>query len=199
MSTFEPHTIIAILKLGEKKNFDKNWLASVSSQASGMAPKYQLIHLQVEKRVTSWKTHRQAQSQSEPQLVWNAHIIEYVNYLYDHTSVHGNCSKGTIADSLPQNVPILGPRFVPPSYLHVEKRQKCPMVQPATAYIKPLNVVHPFYYPTISQCPQCDSANIKWDSWTPTGHREVHGIRLEECAIGFQMRCNDCEILYGKG
>ena len=42
MSTFEPHTIIAILKLGEKKNFDKNWLASVGSQAfrQRKAPKY---------------------------------------------------------------------------------------------------------------------------------------------------------------
>ncbi|KAJ7138761.1 hypothetical protein C8R43DRAFT_893207, partial [Mycena crocata] len=29
--------------------------------------------------------------------------------------------------------------------------------------------------------------------------RKVHGIRIEERALGYQLRCNDCEKKYGKG
>jgi hypothetical protein len=149
--------------------------------------------------VTSWKASRSDQTQNEVQLTWNAHVVEYVNNIYGRTTVHANSSKGTVADSLPKDILILGPRFVPPSYLHVEKRQKCPVIEPMMVYLKPLIVVHPFYYPGLAKCPQCDSINVKWDSWTTKGHREVHGIRQEECALGMQLRCKDCEMHFGKG
>ncbi|KAH9007323.1 hypothetical protein EDB86DRAFT_2793432 [Lactarius hatsudake] len=184
MSTFEPDSVIAVLKDSvpnvKRKDFEKNWCVSVDRQ------------------VKSWKTHRQAQAQGHAQLHWNAHIVEYVNFLNELTTVHGNSSKGTVANPLPKRILILGPRFVPPSYLHVGKRQTCPVIEPTVAYIKPLSIIHPFYYPSLSQCPQCESTNIKWDSWTPTGHREVHGMRQEECALGMQLRCRDCERQYGQ-
>ncbi|KAH9012974.1 hypothetical protein EDB84DRAFT_1247348, partial [Lactarius hengduanensis] len=90
----------------------------------------------VERRVKSWKTHRQAQAQGHAQLHWNAHVVEYVNFLNELTTVHGNSSKGTVANPVPKRIPILGPRFVPPSYLHVGKRQTCPVIEPTVAYIK---------------------------------------------------------------
>jgi hypothetical protein len=156
-------------------------------------------NLQVQKRISSWQTSRSTQTQNIAQLTWNAHIVEYVNHIHGQTVVHANSSKGTVANEMPKDVPILGPRFVPPSYLHVEKRQTCPTIEPKTSYLKPLVVVHPFYHPELARCPQCDSMNIKWDSWTVHGHREVHGIRQEECALGMQLRCKDCEKLFGKG
>ncbi|KIM89482.1 hypothetical protein PILCRDRAFT_2691 [Piloderma croceum F 1598] len=147
----------------------------------------------------SWKVSHSDQTQNEVQLTWNVHVVEYVNNIYRRTTVHVNSSKGTVADSLPKDILILGPHFVPPSYLHVEKWQKCPAIEPMTGYLKPLIVVHPFYYPGLTKCPQCDSINVKWDSWTTKGHREVHGIRQEECTLGMQLRCKDCEMHFGKG
>jgi hypothetical protein len=205
MSTFEPSTIIAILKnaapLADKKHFETNWNKSVSfiDRSYNRRETYMFTNRQVEKRVMSWKVSRSDQTQNVVQLTWNAHIVEYVNNIYGRTTVHANSSKGTVADSLPKDILILGPRFVPPSYLHVEKRQKCPAIEPMTGYLKPLVVVHPFYYPGLAKCPQCDSMNVKWDSWTTKGHREVHGIRQEECALGMQLRCKDCEMHFGKG
>jgi hypothetical protein len=60
-------------------------------------------------------------------------------------------------------------------------------------YLRPLNVVHPFYYPSLARCPQCCGTNIVWEGWTGTGARDVHGVKLEEAALGCQLRCKDCK------
>lgn len=67
-----------------------------------------------------------------------------------------------------------------------------PVIEPESAYLKPLNVVHPFYYPRLARCPQCESNSV-WEGWTTTGSRDVHGVSEEEAALGFQSPCKDCE------
>jgi hypothetical protein len=94
---------------------------------------------------------------------------------------------------LPDDIPLLGPRFLPPTYLHVKKRVQHAAIKPETAYLKPLNIVHPFYYPDLSKCPKCDSVDVLWDSWTSNGHRDLHGINEEETAIGYQLHCKTCK------
>ncbi|KAJ3817145.1 hypothetical protein F5880DRAFT_1493389 [Lentinula raphanica] len=71
-------------------------------------------------------------------------------------------------------------------------------VTPEQLYLKPVNVVHPFYYPTFKKCPRCDSENIKWEGWTGSGSREIHGIACEETAIGMQLRCSNCKNKEGE-
>ncbi len=128
----------------------------------------------------------------EAQLEWEASIVEYVGYMYDLTKVHGN-SKKTVPPTLPPGIPYYGPRFIPPTYSHLSKRENSPRIKPELAYLRPLNVVHPFYYGDLKKCPQCGSSDVLWDSWTNTGHRRLHGIRTEESAIGYQLRCKPCE------
>lgn len=60
-------------------------------------------------------------------------------------------------------------------------------------YMKPLNVVHQFFYPELAKCPRCLSTDVTWDGWTGQGSRDVHGINQEETAIGYQLRCKICK------
>ncbi|KAI0685918.1 hypothetical protein C8T65DRAFT_712479 [Cerioporus squamosus] len=149
-------------------------------------------HKSVNHRVDKWMKNRPAQACMKAQLLWEAHVVEYVSYAYDCTKLHGNAKK-SVPPSLLTAIPIFGPRFVPPSYAQLLKRDKKARIQPEVAYLRPLNVIHPFYHEDLKKCPQCDSLDVLWDSWTNTGHRELHGVRLEESAIGYQLRCKVCE------
>ena len=146
-------------------------------------------------RVSSWKRSRNLDSHapsSDSQLDWEANVVEYVNYLYQQTKAHGN-SKDTQPKPLSKDVPLLGPQFIPPSYLHIQRWHAAPVIEPESAYLKPLNVVHPFFYPRLARCPRCRSSSVLWDGWTATGSRDVHGVSEEEMALGFQLRCKDCD------
>jgi hypothetical protein len=149
---------------------------------------------QVENRVNGWKkSHGESHTPSDSQLTWEANVVEYVNYLYHQTKAHGN-SKDTQPKPLSKDIPLMGPRFIPPSYLHIQRRQPAaPVIEPESAYLKPLNVVHPFYYPGLARCPQCKSNSVLWEGWTTTGSRDVHGVSEEEMVLGFQLHCKDCE------
>ncbi|KAF9475046.1 hypothetical protein BDN70DRAFT_814699 [Pholiota conissans] len=130
------------------------------------------------------------------QLEWESAIVEYTTYLYKKVAVHGNASASNkaIPRVISKDIPLLGPKFSPPSFLHVLWRDAAPIITPETAYMSPLTVVHPVFYPTeFTECPGCGSKNFRWDGWTSTGARSVHGIRADERAIGFQLRCKDCE------
>ncbi|TFY52964.1 hypothetical protein EVG20_g10326 [Dentipellis fragilis] len=130
---------------------------------------------------------------------WEVNVLEYVSFLWEKTWVHGNARKGTEPASLAKNVPLLGPRFLPPTHFHLQRREKKPDIHPALLYLKPLNVIHPFYYPELGACPQCSAGadETLWDSWTMTGHRQVHGLWRKECAVGYQLHCKRCESVYG--
>ena len=156
--------------------------------------------MQVQKHVNSWKKNRESQSTHSLQLEWEAEVVEYIEYVHGETSVHGNAGGNKIPPSLKKDIPLLGPRFLPPSYYHIMKREATPKIIPDIAYIKPLTVIHPVYTGLgLSQCPQCESTDIRWDGWTTTGARDVHGVHREERALGYQLRCKPCKERYGKG
>jgi hypothetical protein len=150
------------------------------------------IFPQVKSKVASWLGSRPAQSTDAAQLEWAANIVQYVNYIYTATTVRGGPKHGSAPPSLRSEVPVLGPRFLPPTYLHLQKRSATPTIEPESTYLKPLNIVHPFYYPSLAECPQCGSDKVAWQGWTATGHREVYGVRREETALGFQLQCEPC-------
>lgn len=143
---------------------------------------------QVEKRWQGWLKHRSSQSQYAPQLEWAAHVVEYVVWAYDLTKGKNGVSP------LKSNIPLLGPRFLPPAYWHLHRRHSTPEIDPKTAYMKALTIVHPLYFENLAMCPKCDAtgADIVWSGWTSTGHCEVHGLEREETALGYQLRCKRC-------
>ncbi len=143
-------------------------------------------------RVNGWKKLHEPHPSSDSQLTWESNVVEYVNYLYHQTKAHGN-SKNTQPKPLSKDIPLLGPRFIPPSYFHIQRWHVAPIIEPESAYLKPLNIVHPFYYPRLAHCPQCKSNSVLWEGWTTTGSQDVHGVSEEEMALGFQLRCKDCE------
>jgi hypothetical protein len=153
--------------------------------------------LQVQKRVEGWKKCRAALSDSLQQLEWAANVVKYVNYTYKATTIRAGTKKGTGPPPLRREVPLLGPRFLPLPYISLWKRNSTPDISPQMAYLKPLHIVHPFYYPELARCPECESENISWQGWTTTGHREVHGVSHEETALGYQLSCDNCKSRIG--
>ncbi|KAF8054908.1 hypothetical protein FPV67DRAFT_1681291 [Lyophyllum atratum] len=181
MSVFEPELVRASLKstLTAKDHaakFDREWKANV------------------DKKVHVWAKGKDMTDMQLQQLRWEANIVEYVDFVHALTSVHGNAKPGTVAPSLKKNIPLLGPYFVPPSYLDIQKRQPAPYIEPETSYFVPITIVHPFYFPgQLNSCPVCESPDTRWDGWTGAGPRDVHGVRREERALGYQLRCKMCK------
>jgi hypothetical protein len=144
--------------------------------------------------VDSWKKKRVAEHNSDGQLQWEANVVQYVNFLWDCARVNRSGGKETNMTYLPKDIPLLGPCFIPPTYSQLERRQYgAANISPDLSYIKPINVIHPFYYPALTVCPKCQSKDVAWEGWTSTGSREVHGLQREETAIGYQLRCRSCE------
>lgn len=198
MSTFEPEHIIALAKLlnggtrDERREFEDKWRENVRTEVLDVVLGGRLSwrrFWQVENRWKAWQERRASQSQYVTQLEWEAHVVEYVGWAYNLTK-----SKGGRASPLKADVPLLGPRFLPPTYLHTCRRSSTPQIQPETAYMKAITIVHPLYFDTLAMCPKCDAtgADISWSGWTSTGHCEVHGLEREETALGYQLRCKRC-------
>ncbi|KAG0700040.1 hypothetical protein DFH29DRAFT_876907 [Suillus ampliporus] len=181
MSVYEPDMMRKLLSALEPKDlqnkFESNWKNTVK------------------KRVESWTGHNERMTNSRPkrQYEWEAEIVEYINYISDKT--RRRSAKALARPYLNLKIPILGPHFVPPSYLHALRRnQSEPVVNPETLYLKPLRVIHPFYHPELARCPRCDCTDsVQWDGWTGTGPRDVHGLFVDEGAIGTQIRCDNCK------
>ena len=128
------------------------------------------------------------------QLNWEAEVVEYVGFLWQKTRPRGKTTRGPSPISL--DIPFLGPRFVPPTYLHAQKRPGLSTITPDVQYIKPINIVHPLSFPDLACCPQClSSDNASWEGWTGTGARDVRGIFQEEVAFGLPLRCTTCKTL----
>ncbi|KAG2113703.1 hypothetical protein DEU56DRAFT_710042, partial [Suillus clintonianus] len=181
MSVYEPDVMRKLLSALEPKDsqnkFESNWKNAVK------------------KRVESWTGHDERMKNSRPkrQYEWEAEIVEYINYISDKTRIRS--AKALTRPCLNLKTPILGPHFVPPLYLHALRRnQSEPAVNPETLYLKPLRVIHPFYHPELARCPRCDCTDsVQWDGWTGTGPRDVHGLFVDEGAIGTQIRCENCK------
>ncbi|KAK7050400.1 hypothetical protein R3P38DRAFT_3173760 [Favolaschia claudopus] len=197
MASFDPPVVLAILvaahEPGKRKKFEDEYKANVS--AVFLLPRLPLIFatLQVAKRVASWTKNREKQSQYQPQLEFEAHVAEYVAFLYTETRptrTTKNSNTVPKPKTLKPSIPIYGPRFTPPSLIDVRRRGGS--TRPEIAYLRPINIVHPFFYPLLTKCPHCGSDDVAWDSWNGTGSREVHGVRREETALGYQLRHKDC-------
>ncbi|KAF9019632.1 hypothetical protein BDZ89DRAFT_1164575 [Hymenopellis radicata] len=184
MSIFEPavvkHLWKASLPAKDAKTLDAEWKKNV------------------ETRVATWKKKDSDNLASDAQLLFEAECVEYVTRIYNATTAHGN-AKGSkaIPPKLPLSVPILGPRFRAPTYLEQYKRNGNAKVVPDVLDLVPLTILHPFYLVNagVDNCPQCGSTETSWrdGGWTGAGPRDVHGARVEERAVGYQLRCRNCK------
>ncbi|KAF9004963.1 hypothetical protein BDZ89DRAFT_1169035 [Hymenopellis radicata] len=182
MSIFEPavvkHLWKASLPAKDAKTLDAEWKKNV------------------ETRVATWKKKDSDNLASDAQLLFEAECVEYVTRIYNATTAHGN-AKGSkaIPPKLPLSVPILGPRFRAPTYLEQYKRNGNAKVVPDVLDLVPITILHPFYLVNagVDNCPQCGSTETSWrdGGWTGAGPRNVHGARVEERAVGYQLRCRN--------
>ncbi|KAG6379441.1 hypothetical protein JVT61DRAFT_11916 [Boletus reticuloceps] len=182
MSVFEPKVIASLLRNscivqpGEQEKFRTWWSQSVDA------------------RVGRWNNLPATKASNRPlaQLKWEAEVVEYVTLLWNAMRCHSQ--KATTTKTLGFDVPILGPRFIPPTHLHSQLRPGPTNIQPDVQYLKPINIIHPLHYPELARCPRCLSCdNVSWEGWTTTGPRELHGISHEETALRLQLRCNSCK------
>jgi hypothetical protein len=126
------------------------------------------------------------------QLEWEAEVVKYVNLIWNTTQCHS--SKAAAAKTLGYDAPILGPCFVLPTYLHLRLQPGQSSIKPDIQYIKPINIIHPLYYPELARCPQCQSCgDTTWEGWATTGACELHGISHKETALGLQLYCDACK------
>ncbi|TFY76752.1 hypothetical protein EWM64_g7260 [Hericium alpestre] len=182
MSIFEPKAIHACIQNvlpteSERKKFNTEWSKLVSKH-----------------RKTWGECNAHADEKiSQAQFEWVGEVLAYIAFLFKKTRLHGNAGADKKPPSLKLRVPILGPCFVPPGYLQLEKWSGLPKIMLETAYLQPINVVHPFYSPRLNRCPRYRGSNIWWYGWTSTGLRLVYGMRRSEWAIGYQLRCKDCK------
>ncbi|KAJ7157748.1 hypothetical protein C8R46DRAFT_908802 [Mycena filopes] len=180
MSSFDPAVVLAILVAIQppsgRTKFERDWKSSVQA------------------RLSSWKNSRATQSNYAPQLEFEANVAEYVTFLHRETkppTVPKTSTKIPKPPALKPGVPVYGPKFIPPS-LNDARLRLATKVKPQTAYLRPINIIHPIYYPTLGKCPHCGSCDVRWDGWNATGSREVHGLRREETALGYQLRHDSC-------
>lgn len=133
--------------------------------------------------------------------MFTAHVAQYVSYIARLTrsqipvkspNTDPNPPPFSLPNPLPLAIPLYGPRFLPPGYLEIQRHQNNPNLTPRSSYIKPVNIVHPFYYPQIRRCPRCESTDVIQQGWTSTSYRSVHGVAFEETALGYQYRCQPC-------
>ena len=152
----------------------------------------------VSSKYIHWKGNRANQAGSDAQLTWAANVVAYVNFLWETTKIPPNSGEDKTPRDLARAIPMHGPRFVPPTYMYLRTRQYLAEIEPGAAYLKPLHIIHPVYYPELLKCPRCgttDRSKVKWDSWTSAGHRELSGLRRNETVLGYQIRCKDCHEL----
>ncbi|KAJ3534877.1 hypothetical protein NM688_g7062 [Phlebia brevispora] len=182
MSVFDPNNIIAYLasqlEANERDAFRSAWKSDV------------------EKRIAQMQENRIHQDSHPAQLTWVSHIVQYTMTLWKMRKVHGNSKLVSKEDSLrplPKDLIVLGPTFRAPDSRVLDLWAKYPDIMPEQMYLKPVTLIHPLWFSELSACPGCGSNDIKWDSWTTSGIRNVHGVDMEETALGYQLRCTACE------
>ncbi|KAI1781613.1 hypothetical protein LXA43DRAFT_908282, partial [Ganoderma leucocontextum] len=124
-----------------------------------------------------------------PQLKYNAECTAYTDALWEKIRP---LTPGGECRALPLEWPFHGAKFSPPTFSHYQRRQVASECNPEWSYIKSVMILHQAFFPFIARCPNCRSRNVQPNGWTATGHREVHGLREEECVLGVQVRCVDC-------
>ncbi|KAG8916363.1 hypothetical protein FRC01_003197 [Tulasnella sp. 417] len=145
---------------------------------------------EIDKRVSGWKNEES--SIPEPQLIFASQACQYVKYLHDKTPKKGKFSL---------DLPLYGPRFSPspPAFLH-RNPSSSSQISPNDFYLKPVTIVHDFFWPSLMTCPTCAKAGraepkLERQGFTPEGPRTVHGIYEDEYVIGARIRCKTCAKL----
>ncbi|KAJ7488818.1 hypothetical protein FB451DRAFT_1080271, partial [Mycena latifolia] len=97
------------------------------------------------------------QSTYLPQLEWKANVAEYISVLYRKRT-----AKISAPQALKCGFPIYRPRFIPPSYNDYRLRTSgaSAKIKPEIAYLRPINIIHPVFYPRLAKCPRCRSQGI---------------------------------------
>ncbi|KAI0683176.1 hypothetical protein BC835DRAFT_1311202 [Cytidiella melzeri] len=171
------------------------------SDFRGLRDKHSHLLIQVDNCVVAWLSVRQVHQSIRPeQLRWEAHVVEYVNYVSSSTAVSTGQPK-TGKYKLPLTIPLWGPVFSPPTFADTLRQPRFLLnktsgqleVKPNQAYLRPMTVIHPHYFLRYRRCPRNASHRIINDGWQASGSREVHGVSHEETAIGYQVRCLDCK------
>jgi hypothetical protein len=83
------------------------------------------------------------------QLKWEAAVVQYVNFVWEKTQLSCSTEPDAMTPQLSDSIPLLGPCFMPPAYLHASKRPGAMHTDPGPMYLRPLNIIHPFYYPNL--------------------------------------------------
>lgn len=126
------------------------------------------------------------------QLEWMVSVCQYVEHISQYAT------EGKAPTTPPHTVPILGPKFLPPSIDSPFLASDTKPVAPEVYYRKALTVIHPLYHPSLRQCPVCKkegvtSTKLTAEGWATGGPRHVHGIADEEYAIGYVLSCARCQ------
>ncbi|KIO24054.1 hypothetical protein M407DRAFT_26496 [Tulasnella calospora MUT 4182] len=144
----------------------------------------------VQKRIDSWKSAKS--TPSGHQMEFAAHVCQYVKFTYSKVFANGKCDP---------NLPLYGPRFLPPSPSVLYRNPlSCSQILTRDFYLKPVTIIHELYWPSLLQCPTCTKAkrpepNLQRQGFTSEGPRTVHGIKEEEYVIGTKIRCQTCASL----
>jgi hypothetical protein len=127
--------------------------------------------------------------------------VAYVNFLSDNIGSSSK-SKGSSTNLLPLNIPIYGPRFIPTPPLQFSFRSNAASIRPDHFHLKPITIMHPLYQllpSSVVACPGCrdrsTKPNLKMKGWASDGPRLVHGLKEEEFALGYKLRCDTCQAL----
>ncbi|KAJ7036212.1 hypothetical protein C8F04DRAFT_954042 [Mycena alexandri] len=200
MASFDPVAILAILVAlqpsGVRSKFESDWKKNVCTRS--LLHNFSLIFLkQVDTRLISWQNNRATQSNYKPQLQFEANVAKYDMALHREIrppTVAKTSTKIPQPKALKPGLPIYGPKFIPPSLKSFVGTRRTilsgPLLRPLTATL--INIIHPVYYPTLGNCPHCGSSDVRWDGWNGTGSREVHGLRREKTALGYQLQHDKC-------
>ena len=131
-----------------------------------------------------------------------AHVTQYIKHIIWLLGT----AKRPGHSSLPENIPLLEPHFLPPTPHLLSKHWNIPLT-PDAYYLCPITIIHPIFYPFSIHCPTCwkasdtpeflhDPINNKkltpeW--WNTDGPCHVHGIDDEEFALGLQLKWKACK------
>lgn len=157
----------SLVEAKDRKAFCTNWANSVGRLIKVLPGPTNTSLNQVRRRADVWSNLPESRRSPRPrfQLDWESEVVEYVSFIWDKTRAR---KKGNVPMKLSPDIPLFGPRFIPPSYLHLQKRTGSSLdVSPEAQYLKPVNIVHPFYYLGLACCPQCQSCtDVTWVGWT---------------------------------
>ncbi|EJD40175.1 hypothetical protein AURDEDRAFT_170755 [Auricularia subglabra TFB-10046 SS5] len=199
MSIFEPASIRAILCAAEppakRAEFQSKWNTSVEKRCKTWATfeKKRIDKLKSQSQGADTDSDDIPYARSDMQLRWMAEVVEYVNHVHSRTRVHGN-AKSVNRPVLSDTIPLLGPRFVPPPPALVSSRRAAGELKPDAWYLRPLNIVHEFFFPDLRTCRVCGAGESRtsFEGWASSVPRRVHGVTMEEFALGQQLKCQQC-------